>query len=93
MLAIMLDPHFKIMIIIQNCGKCNIIEAVVEYDAKVVYPFMLQVYFYLNFTRVLVEGTTIEDDDFFGGHIISNDDVIKSTLNNDLQLFCRLCVM
>jgi hypothetical protein len=32
---------------------------------------------------VVVEGTTIEDDDFFGRHIISNDDLIKSTFENE----------
>jgi hypothetical protein len=33
---------------------------------------------------VLVEVAVIEDDDFFYGQIVSSDDVIKSTLKNEL---------
>jgi hypothetical protein len=44
MLAIMFDPHFKNRKIIQNyVGNLNANEIVAEYNAKVVYPFLLQV--------------------------------------------------
>jgi hypothetical protein len=52
MLAIMFDPCFKNMKIIWHyVGNSSVGEIVVEYDAKVVYPLLLQVYFYLNPTR------------------------------------------
>jgi hypothetical protein len=53
MLAIMLDPCFKNMKVIWHyVGNSSEGEIVVEYDAKVVYPLLLQVYFYVNPTRV-----------------------------------------
>jgi hypothetical protein len=56
------------------------------------YPFLLHVYFYVNPIKALIEATSIEDNDFFFGQIISSDDVIKFTLKNELQLFRQLCV-
>jgi hypothetical protein len=35
---------------------------------------------------------TLEDDDLFFGQVVSSDDVIMSTLKNDLQLFQQLFV-
>jgi hypothetical protein len=29
-----------------------------------------------------------EDDDFFCGHVVSSDDVVMSSLKNELQLIC-----
>jgi hypothetical protein len=44
MLALMFDPHFKNMKVIQNyVGNSNANEIVAKYNAKVVYPFLLQV--------------------------------------------------
>jgi hypothetical protein len=67
-LAIMFDPCFKNIKIIQNyVGNFIANEIVTKYDTKVVCPFMIQVYFYLNYTRALVELIIFEDDDFFFG--------------------------
>lgn len=38
------------------------VKIVVEYDNKLVYLFLLQVYFYLNLVRTLVEPRNGEDD-------------------------------
>jgi hypothetical protein len=37
------------------------------YDAKVMYPFLLHVYFYLNPIKAPTKVTPIEDNDFFFG--------------------------
>ncbi len=41
---------------------------------------------------IIYQPIVIEGDDLFFGHILSNDDVIMSTLNNELQLYQRLVV-
>ncbi len=53
---------------------------------------LLQVFFHLNLVRATIELVTIEDGDLFFGQVVSSDDVIMSTLKNDLQLFQQLFV-
>ncbi len=48
-------------------GNYVIGEIVVKYNTKVVYPIILQIYFYLNHARALVEITIVEKNGFFFG--------------------------
>jgi hypothetical protein len=49
-LAIMFDPCFKNIKVIQNyVGNFIASEIIAKYDTKVVCLFMIQVYFYLNY--------------------------------------------
>ncbi len=49
MLTMMFDLWFKNMKVIENyVGNFTTSEIVVEYNTKVVYPYMFQIYFYLN---------------------------------------------
>lgn len=68
MVAIMFDFCFKIMKVIWYCvGNYVISEIVVKYNTKVVYPILLQIYFYLNHARALVEITIVEKNGLFFG--------------------------
>jgi hypothetical protein len=49
MLAIMFDLWFKSMKVIEDyMGNFIASEIIVEYNTKVVYPFLFQIYLYLN---------------------------------------------
>jgi hypothetical protein len=50
------------------------------------FSFKLYAFFCLNLVKVAIELRIVEID-FFGGHMVSNDDASMSTLNNELQLF------
>ncbi len=68
MLAIMFDLCFKNMKVIWYYVRNYFInEIVVKYNMKVVYPIILQIYFYLNHARPLVEITIVEKNGFFFG--------------------------
>jgi len=45
------------------------------------------VFLHLNLVKTSTKLEVIEDDDFFLGKVMLNDDVILSTLKNELQLF------
>lgn len=67
-MAIMFDLCFKNMKVIwYYVGNYVISEIVVKYNMKVVYPILLQTYFYLNHARALVEITIVEKNGFFFG--------------------------
>ncbi len=40
-----------------------VVDVVAKYDAKVMYPLLLQVYLHLNLVKTTIELTTLEDDD------------------------------
>jgi hypothetical protein len=64
----MFDPCLINIKVIQHyVGNFIASKTVAKYDTMVVCPFMIQVYFYLNYTRALVELTIVEDDGFFFG--------------------------
>ncbi len=69
-----------------------VIQIMIKYDINIMCCLLLQVCFHLNLVRATIELVTIEDDDFFFGQVVSSDDVIMSTLKNDLQLFQQLFV-
>jgi len=88
MLAIMLDPHFKNMKVIWDfVGDSLALQVVAEYDVKIVYPLLVQAYFRLDLVKVVAKSIGVEDDDNFFGKNIYNDDVIMSTMRNELHLF------
>lgn len=67
-MAIMFDLCFKNMKVIwYYVGNYVISEIVVKYNSKVVYPILLQIYFYLNHARALVEIIIDEKNCFFFG--------------------------
>jgi hypothetical protein len=68
-------------------GNAFVIQIVIKYDTNIVCHLLLKVFFHLNLIRATIELVTIEDDDLFFGQVVSSDDVIMSTLKNDLQLF------
>jgi hypothetical protein len=69
------------------------IQIVTNYDVNIVCPLLLQVFFHLNLVRAIVDQLiVVEDEDLFFGQIVSNDDVIMSTLKNELQLYQQLVV-
>jgi hypothetical protein len=73
-------------------GNSIAIEIVVEYDAKIVHPFSLQVYNHLNHVKELIKLVTIKEDDIFFGQVVLVDDVVISILKNDLQSIQQLHV-
>ncbi len=53
--------------------------------------FYYKCFFHLNLVTIVVDQfIVVEDEDLFFGQIVSNDDVIMSTLKNELQLYQRL---
>ncbi len=46
------------------------------------YPFLLQMFLHLNPIKALAKLMVIEADDFIFGQVMSNGDVIISTLKN-----------
>ncbi len=73
-------------------GNAFVIQIVINYDINIVCHILLQVFFHLNLVKATIELVTIEDGDLFFGRVVSSDDVIMSTLKNDLQLFQQLLV-
>ncbi len=68
MLVIMLDLCLKNMKMIWDyVGNMVVVNVVLEYDFKVVYPLLLQVYPHLNCMKATTNPTTLEDDDCFFG--------------------------
>jgi hypothetical protein len=63
---------------------CVAIQIVAKYDIKLVYLFLIYIYFYLNLMKTSMEATNNEDDDTFFGQIVSNDVAIILVLNNEL---------
>jgi hypothetical protein len=61
-----------------------VVNVVLEYDSKVVYPLLLQVYLHLNLMNARTNPTIFEDDDCFFGQINFVDDAIMSTLKMEL---------
>jgi hypothetical protein len=49
--------------------------------------FLLHVFLHLNLVKASSKLKVVEDDDLFFGQVTLNDDVIISTLKNELQLF------
>ncbi len=93
MLAIMFDPHFKNMKVIWDfVGDSLALQVMLEYDAKIMYPLLVQTYFHLNPVKAVVKLIVVEDDHNFFGQIIYNDGVIMSIMRNELHLFCWLSV-
>jgi hypothetical protein len=62
-------------------------QVVIEYDVKIMYPLLVQTYLHLNPMKAIAELIVVEDDDNFFGKNIFNDDVIMSTVRNELHLF------
>ncbi len=93
MLAIMLDPCFKNMKIMWDfVGDSLALQVVAKYDAKIVYPLLVQTYLHLNLVKVVVKLVIVEDDDNFFRQNIFNDDAIMSIVRNEMHLFHRLSV-
>ncbi len=89
MLAIMFDPHYKYMKVIQKIlGNSFALQVVVEYDVKSVYPLLVQAYLHLNPMKAIAESIVVEYDDNFSRKNIYNDDAIMSTMRNELHFFC-----
>ncbi len=89
----MLDLRFRKMQVIWDfVGDSLALQVVAKYDAKIMYPLLVQTYFHLNPMKVVVELIVIEDDDNFFGKNIYNDDAIMSTVRNELHLFYWLIV-
>jgi hypothetical protein len=63
------------------------VKFVAKYDAKFLCPHLLQVYNHLNLTKKSTKPMTIEEDDFVLSKFVLVDDVIISTLKNELQFF------
>jgi hypothetical protein len=67
------------------------IQIVTNYDVNIVCPLLLELFFHLNLVKAVVDQLiVVEDEDLFFGQIVSNDDVIMSTLKNELQLYQQL---
>jgi hypothetical protein len=48
---------------------CVAIQIVAKYDIKLVYLFLIYIFFYLNFMKTSMEATNNEDDDTFLGKL------------------------
>ncbi len=53
-----------------------------KYNINMLYPFLLQMFLHLNPIKALAKLMVIEADDFIFGQVMSNGDVIISTLKN-----------
>jgi len=85
MLAIMFDLSYKNMKCIWDLvGNFVVVEIVVEFDTKIVCPLLLQVNNHLNPITNEIEPMTTEFFFVFGQVVLVND-VILSTLKNDLH--------
>jgi hypothetical protein len=90
MLAIVLDFCFKNMKVIGDfLGDSLALQIVAKYNAKIVYPLLVQTYLHLNLVKTIVELIVVEDDDNFFGKNIFNDDAIMLIMRNKLYLFCQ----
>jgi hypothetical protein len=65
-------------------GNLIIVEFIAKCDAKIVCPFLSHAYNHLNLTKDLTKLMTNERDDIFFGQVVFVDDVIISTLKNEL---------
>ncbi len=65
-------------------GNSIIVEFIAKCDVKIVCPFLSQVYNHLNLTKDLTKLMTNEEDDIFFGQVVFVDDVIISSLKNEL---------
>jgi len=75
MMIIMLDSCFKNMKVIRDYVG-YIVDVVAKYDTKVMYSLLLQVYLHFNLVKATKNPTTLEDDDYFFGYIVSIGDTI-----------------
>jgi len=66
-------------------GNFVIVKIVVEYDIKIVCFLFLQMYNHLNPIKIATKPMTIEKDlIFYFRQVVSTNDVILSTLKNEL---------
>jgi hypothetical protein len=65
-------------------GSSIIVEFIKTCDVKIVCPFLSQVCNHLNLTKDLTKLITNEEDDIFFEQVVFVDDVIISTLTNEL---------
>jgi hypothetical protein len=75
MMIIMLDSCFLNMKVIKYYVGYTV-DVVAKYDTKVMYPLLLQVYLQFNLVKATKNPTTLEDDEYFFGYIVSIDDTI-----------------
>jgi hypothetical protein len=98
-MAIMLDPHFKVLCVVENLVGCGYaIWLVFEYDVKVVIPFLMVCFDWLNPSTNAVLGTMVDvtrlglEKDMFGvgfHHqlaIIQKSHVLQSNYNSHMYL-------
>ncbi len=89
MLLIMLNLHFK------NVKSYKImwailLQIVANYGTKIACPLLLQAYHHLNPNKTPTKPLVVKDNDLISQQIVSLDNVILSTLKNELQIFQRL---
>ncbi len=83
----MFDSSYKNIKCIQDLvGNFVVVEIVVEYDTKIVHPLLLHVNNNLNHIRNATKPMRTEKYFVFGQVVLAND-VILSTLKNDLNYF------
>ncbi len=73
MFALMFDPCFKSLRVLQNyVGRGNVIHLVIEYDAKVVIPLMMIIFYVLN--PIIQEFAAQVDGSYVGVAIVEEED-------------------
>ncbi len=98
MMAIMLDPHFKALHIMENLVGCmNAIWLTFEYDVKVVVPLLMVCFDWLNlitctfaFATIYVARPKLEENLFGVG--VSIEESFSALVTWELSLFRRLFI-
>ncbi len=104
MFALMLDPHFKFLRVLKNyVGWGNVICLVTKYDAKVVIPLLMIIFYVLNPTiqafTAQVDGSNVgaiiveeEDNNIFGVNVSIEESSYVFVVGK-LYLFKRLFII
>ncbi len=98
MVAIMLDPHFKALCIVENLvGRGNVIQLAFEYDVKVV-PFLMVCFDWLNPTAITLVvvvnfvGPKFELEKNMFGVGVSIEEPSRTLIIGELSLFKRFSI-
>ncbi len=101
MMAIMLDPCFKSLCVVENLlGRQNVIQLAIEYDVKIVIPFLMVCFEWLNFIAINASATIVIvdvvgekfDENMFGVGA-SIDESSCALVTRELFMFKRLLVL
>ncbi len=101
MMAIMLDPHFKSLSIVEDLlGHGNAIRLTIEYDAKIVIPFLMVCFELLNlivvYASTAIEVATVVGEEFEENMFGVKALIVESScalFSRELSLFKKLYVL